>query len=345
MFGEFSLSYGSQVIDERSRRSEKTWLLLKYLICFMDRDIPLNELISVLWENEKIENPKNALKTLLHRLRNELKKLGMPDDESIIISRNKTYMFNKELDFYLDTHEFDKVCRATPSFDSAAELVKIYKGEYLSGMYNYSWTTVLREHYRNTFVKLLQDVITVLHENKRFHDTIMLCEKGIKSAPNNEFLQSALIKSLKHLNKDTAETHCFDDVLKELTENKHKESGAFYCDYEMFKHIYYLEMRFTERHSRNNSLFLITLVNKNGDTAALETLADDMDLFNTIIKESLRMSDVYTRYSDSQYLIMLHSTTTIAYPQIIERLTQSFINSNKRGENLPKTEFQPISEL
>ena len=42
------------------------------------------------------------------------------------------------------------------------------------------------------------------------------------------------------------------------------------------------------------------------------------------VNESLRRSDVYTRYSASQYLIMLHTLTVENAEMVVERISKRF---------------------
>jgi len=219
MFGELSLSFGGNIINERSRRSEKTWLFLAYLVQNMDREITLDELCGVLWENESIENPKNAMKTLLHRLRTELAKLGMPPNEPVVINHRDLYMFNKSINFTLDTLEFSKTVSNADSFASAARLVELYKGEFLSSFGSSSWLLPLRERYRSAFTDTLRRIINPLLNEKQYQDIIMLCSRGILSDPANEFLNSALNNALtldEAARCGRHEAHDLNDVLSKL---------------------------------------------------------------------------------------------------------------------------------
>ena len=77
MFGEFSLSMNGQTINDSDNRSKKIWLLLAYMIYFRSRGISQEELIELLWgDEESSSNPINALKTMFHRTRSMLDRLG-----------------------------------------------------------------------------------------------------------------------------------------------------------------------------------------------------------------------------------------------------------------------------
>ena len=75
MLGGCSIAWGGRTIDDVSYRSRKPWLLLEYLITFRNRDISQEELVDLLYPNEKGANPTGALKTLVYRVRSMLEDL------------------------------------------------------------------------------------------------------------------------------------------------------------------------------------------------------------------------------------------------------------------------------
>jgi two-component SAPR family response regulator len=221
MLGGFSVSHDGKMLNERSRRSEKMWLILQYLIYFKGRDIPLGELIAVLWEDEEVENPKSALKTLLHRLRGELVKLGL--DEKIILNKRGAYAFNTMLNYSLDTDDFNKTCALAPgSKDIEAEIsyvweaIQLYKGDFLPNQRASAWINAARAHFRELFMKLMKDMIEHLLAENRPHDIFLLCERGLLSNPGNSFL----CRTLDRFREDAAYKNnraCgFDEVLADL---------------------------------------------------------------------------------------------------------------------------------
>jgi len=387
MLGEFSLSYEGRVISERTRRSEKTWMFLQYLICFKDRNIPTDELIAVLWGEEEIENPKSALKTQMHRLRTELDKLEV--SESIIVSARGSYTFNKALDFSFDVEEFDRFCALAlrennpqSKINHVTEAIRLYKGDFLPKLRRLPWTNGIRERLRSLYIEVMRDTLEFLMKNNRPHDIITLCERGILADPYNEFLHETLIRAFAVSgNNHSARTHYnytlsllnekyskvpsgiqkrfddalkysagdsygFEDILDGLSEDAvFNANGAFYCEYEFFKQIYRLEMRYIERYKKINSVFLVTLVGRNGGDPVPETLTEDMERLDSIINSSLRISDVYAKYSVSQYIIMLHNTSAEDCPPIVERLTRNYLNCCPPGANLPKSEYQPLDSI
>ena len=72
MLGGCSLSYGEKTIDDASHHTKKPWMLLEYLITFRNREIPVEELMDLLYPGDRGVNPAGALKTLVYRVRSML---------------------------------------------------------------------------------------------------------------------------------------------------------------------------------------------------------------------------------------------------------------------------------
>ena len=83
--------------------------------------------------------------------------------------------------------------------------------------------------------------------------------------------------------------------------------GAYWQEYEPFLSIF----RFIEcslaRSEDSFCVLLATLMNENGEQLSEETLEPSMDILYSAIQDTLRKGDVFTKYSSSQYVVMLPS--------------------------------------
>lgn len=377
LLGEFTISYEDKIISERSRRSPKMWTLLEYLIIFKNREISQNELIKLLWGDEAGKNPVGALKTQLHRLRTELSKLGLK--ENIIINTHGSYAFNKALNYSIDAEEFEELSRLAikeTDIDLRLNLIlkaaELYKNDFLPKLSAEVWINPFSTYYRSLYLRIVQDGVELLKAANKPHEIITLCERAVLIKPYDEYLHSVLIETLVKIgNKQGAKTHynyvlnlfkikfgiepsgelistynkvigaaesktsSFPEVINGLSESK-KDFGAFYCEYELFKHIYHLESRYMERHNRNISLFLLTL----NDITEAADFSGKMENLGNAIKDSLRMSDVFARYSICQYIILLHDALEFNYTSIIERIKKKYINEYPMEQDKLKSEIQ-----
>jgi hypothetical protein len=103
-----------------------------------------------------------------------------------------------------------------------------------------------------------------------------------------------------------------------------EERGAFFCELEVFKDIYKIEIKSKPRTGESVFLSLMTLTTSGGELPSVKLLNTYMDkLFNNI-KKSLRENDVFAQYSVSQYVLMLPLTTYENGEKALARVEKAF---------------------
>ena len=80
--------------------------------------------------------------------------------------------------------------------------------------------------------------------------------------------------------------------------------GAYYCNYPSFLDVYRLMVRLKERQDLKISLMICTLDSEEQNEKVTD-ISRIMEDFQSFISENLRRSDVFTRYSPNQFLILL----------------------------------------
>jgi DNA-binding SARP family transcriptional activator len=358
MFGEFSLSYNGKTINERSRRSVKTWKLLEYILVYKDRQLPQEKLIELLW-GENMTDGVGALKTQMHRLRNELAKLNYP--APLVVNTHGAYAFNNEAEIETDVEQFEKVCKLAfetsqpeTRLSLARQGIGIYKGDYLPKFSSEQWVISGASFYRSLFQKLIIIGVEAAQAISSQSDVIALCERASVMLPLDTQIHKTLIRTLteigetqaainhyellkrnysdrlgteppdelralySELNTSSADIGAVFDVLKEKSPD-----GAFRCNIEQFRDIYRMEMRAQQRVEQNAALFLLTLLDgENGDP--VENAPEAMDRLGTVIRCRLRACDAYARYGKSQYILLLIGVGIENCPKIVERLRSSY---------------------
>ena len=107
MFGEFTISNGTEIITDQANRSKKVWTLLEYLIVHRDRSVTQKELVDLLWPGNDTKDPINTLKVLMHRVRSLLDELGKDSGKKMIYYKSGAYGWNSELNCVVDTEKFE----------------------------------------------------------------------------------------------------------------------------------------------------------------------------------------------------------------------------------------------
>lgn len=368
MFGEFSVTYGENTINEHSKRSKKLWLLLQYLIINHKRMVSQSELIDILSGEDEGVNPTSALKTKVHRLRDVLSELKC--EPPVIICVNGAYSINPEIELEIDTEKFESSFKAASAATDneerlrlILESVNIYNGDFLSKSAYESWVVPLNTYYRSIYSKAVRMAIELFTEAGKLHEIIAMCSKAAIVNPYDEYVHYSHIKALAELGEqesaikqyeivtnlmmnkfgippskelvelyDTAiksQTNAkadIDAVMEDLMEQRWV-SGAFYCDYQIFKHLYQLEYREAMRTGINLNICLLSVCSGD-DLPPQNPLNKAMERLQGCISRSLRGSDIFARYSVSQYVIMLANTNEQTGAIIMKRIEKSFKREN-----------------
>ena len=368
MFGEFSVSYGDNTINEHSKRSKKLWLLLQYLTINHSRMISQSELIDILSGEDEGVNPTSALKTKIHRLRDILTELQC--EVPVIVCVNGAYSINPEIELEIDAEEFESAFKAASSVEDheerlrlILEAVNIYNGDFLSKSAYESWVVPLNTYYRSIYSKAVRMAVELFSEAGKLHEIIAMCSRAAIVNPYDEYVHYSHIKALAELGEqesaikqyeivtnlmmnkfgippskelvelyDTAiksQTNAkadIDAVMDDLMEQRWV-TGAFYCDYQIFKHLYQLECRDAARTGININICLLSVVSGE-ELPSQNPLNKAMERLQGCISRSLRGSDIFARYSVSQYVIMLANTNEQTGTIIMKRIEKAFKREN-----------------
>lgn len=103
------------------------------------------------------------------------------------------------------------------------------------------------------------------------------------------------VDDILHIQKD----------LDEATRDSRPIRGAYFCQYEVFKHMYHMVVRSAARSGGCVALFLMTFLPVRGQTVPKEELTRLMLAMKEEIQKVLRKGDVFSRYSRNQYVLML----------------------------------------
>lgn len=114
-------------------------------------------------------------------------------------------------------------------------------------------------------------------------------------------------------------------IASEMRENPTRP-GSFCQDYETFKAIYRFAERKMCRSQESAYLLLFTLTDNMGDFPALSQRDEDMDILGTVIRDQLRLGDVFTQYSSCQYLVMVSNVDDQTSELIAGRISDAFYN-------------------
>lgn len=134
-------------------------------------------------------------------------------------------------------------------------------------------------------------------------------------------------------------------VLVEAAEAE-QPKGAYNCDYDTFRQIYQVEARKSSRLNRPEGvtehimlLSIVQLHNFDEQEATTEELEEVMEILNRTVQSSLRVGDVFSKCSSTQFIILLGACTLPNADMVAHRIQKNF----KR--NLQRRPFQLVYDL
>ena len=116
-------------------------------------------------------------------------------------------------------------------------------------------------------------------------------------------------------------------IRRELTEEL-TTKGAFARDFESFKSIYRFLARYKYRGSLDVCVLLLSLTEPDETTVPLPEKDLMMQHLDDILRHCLRLGDVYTQYSSSQFLVLAIEASPIHGDIIADRIRTHFESDN-----------------
>lgn len=300
----------------------KDWIYLKDGIYYWTKDI------------EVIEDA--ALFEEKYREAEALKESGTEEDT------------DSRLQLYLDT------CR-------------MYKGEFLAAYTAETWVAEENKKYHHMFHSCMEDAAEILRERKDWRELerlgkfaahiepfvdwevlameAMVEQKHFDEASEfyskvvDEYLRECgvypstrLMEMLdKYTNLLNHTYEILDNIQEKMEEYGEEKKGGYMCSFPVFKGIYQMASRMTDRIGNNIYLMLCTLVDEQGNPIRKEEKTEELSgKLKESIANSIRRSDAFTQYGKTQYLVLLTNVTTESCELIQNRINHYFIQNCKR---------------
>ncbi|WMJ83224.1 BTAD domain-containing putative transcriptional regulator [Oscillospiraceae bacterium LTW-04] len=212
MLGRFELQVDDVSINDGINRSRKMWNLLAYIVSHRDKLISQQEFINALWGDESGQNPINALKTLLYRIRLLLTPLEKAYSAEFILSQRGSYSWNSAINCKVDVDEFEALCRraADEKLDDMKrislyrEAMDIYRGDFLPKLSMEFWAIPLSVHYHSLYLTAVKRFVDLLDRNALYIEISQVCTNAIAIDPLDEDIHCMQIRALLRQGKNSA---------------------------------------------------------------------------------------------------------------------------------------------
>lgn len=257
--------------------------------------------------------------------------------------------------------------------ENGKRAVELYQGMFLSELSSEYWVVSIATYYHSIYLTMVKRLAALLEKEKKFTDVEEICGKAIQIEPLDEEIHCFLLRAMIADNKQQlAASHYketvkllydslgvrpsgeMENIYEELQKIQHdhesnidiiqedlreeKASGAFFCEYGVFRKIYALESRSSRRlgisvHLALISLYLDFQIQKEGQDYT-DLIGEGMSVLEETLMKRLRSSDIVCRYSVNKFLVMLPACQYEDAKMVVNRLKDSFYRSGKTNKLL-----------
>ena len=247
------------------------------------------------------------------------------------------------------------------------EAAALYQGDFLPRQENHMWVVPLAAHYHALYVEMVKEYAALLEQYGRFEEMTALCSRASDLDLLDESLHILVIRSLVGQGKDAAALDRYEKatdllyrslgvtpsaelrdlytaimdteksmetdlaVIQQSLKETATRPGAFVCEYGFFREAYRLEARRAARNGTCVHLALLTVSLPGGGMPELGVLNTTMDQLLAVLSGGLRRGDVVSRYSGSQYVVMLPAANFEDSTMVMERIISVFYRQHRRN--------------
>lgn len=242
------------------------------------------------------------------------------------------------------------------------QLSTFIKQPFLINSAHLMWTVPIREYYFGLYNRSLLFLLNEFELEKQYDQVMDLAQNALKMEPFNEefhyYYLNALVLSAQYrkaidyyenlskqfykefnlqlslrtknlynfiIAKEELETLDISELMNNLNDNSEFQ-GALYCEYEVFKRLYQIALRSSERTDEQSYVMLFDLNCSENDYVVSKML----ERLKTAIGVSLRKGDVFARMNVSQFILLLPCKTEENAHMISSRIQQAFYKNTDR---------------
>lgn len=259
---------------------------------------------------------------------------------------------------------------------------QMYKGYFLISSAKEEWVIPLSAYYHRIYCDCVSSIFRLQAHKHDYEPTVEICKNATILDPYSEKLSELYILSLVKMKRHKEALQVYNEfidklykeigvapsesmsslyqeiiktlnniqldinmVKNDLREANSSVRGAYFCQYEIFKNMYRFLARSIPRTGQSVFLVLLTVSDQNGDLPSVKLLNASMKLLGEAIASSLRIGDVYARYSNVQYVVMLPSLNYDNAKMVVKRVLSCFNTHYRNKRIVINYMFQPLDPL
>lgn len=300
LFGGLYLTVDGKTIALSSQLGKQLSAILAFLICNYKQSVSKEKMIDNFWSDS--DNPTNALKFAIHRLRNALKDIeGLPETEMIVTTSNG-YQFNPEIKAELDTEIFEKnVLNAKSDTELSLyhDCIELYKGDFLEGIEE-EWVITDRGYYRSILTQICHTLAVEYIKIDNLKDAIDVCEKGLDA---DAFEETLIYTYLEALVKDKRFNYA-KKYYSEISKKYEKRVGIPLDSYNTSKS--FAQLMNNQVIENADTKISDTVYSMSDGSSSVGPMVVDQKIFDALCAYELRNA---ARYNYKDYVIQMELET------------------------------------
>ncbi len=283
------------------------------------------------------------------------------------------------INFEEGVENLSKISEINARIEKLFGLYEMYQGAFLPMITSSTWCTTINVRLRKKYLACVRELCKLLFDKHEIEKVLEVSSRAIELYPYEglqTYKMQALIKLGKHNeamrlyeetervlynelgvsvpkemksmldelgNNFTYSSDVMENVQKNLETIKKDEEGAFYCSFPSFTENYRYVRRVIRRGGQSAWLMLCTITDGKGvGLAASERLDELSNELYTAINETIRGGDMFTKYSDNQYLLLLLEITKEDCTVVQERIMSSMEKDGRK--KYFKFSLAPVNE-
>ena len=245
--------------------------------------------------------------------------------------------------------------------DNMLRAIDQYTGPFLPMLLNSAWALGEAAKYQELYIRLVEDASDILLQEGSGDGALAICRRAVTLCPDSEALRVRYISILLDLRNYPEASVAYDAAMRQLPQKEGWQpsaemlalrrrmrggadmageivaaikqtgplldgrQGAYYCSFSCFVDCFNFSRRIAARSGKDIYVILVTITDSLGTPLELD---DNLDraaaAVQNAIFSSLKNSDLFTRYSPSQFLVMLEDITSDNCEMVAQRIRGRF---------------------
>lgn len=256
--------------------------------------------------------------------------------------------------------------------------LELYRGDFLPDAAADIWAMSINTYFHFQYMSAVNEVLEALIGRGCYCEVVELVEKAIAIDPYVESLYYNLILALMNTNRMQAAREQYERMKRlfyaefgiapskelqslykklvksengvekdmnvvsaELCDSK-TEGGAFFCEYEIFQDVFRKELSAAKREGRSLHICLVNADGKEGETLSPQKQDTVMRRLCSVLGSNMRGGDVFSRYSVSQFIVLLPLANQKDSENVLERVVKKFRHDNPHSPASVSCSLQTI---